>query len=81
MPFGVGDFDSEKRMPMSNSREITKKVCASCKEIKPIVEFYKDARRKDGYYKRIGLKDVLFAICVHYFTQTPLNERMVGEFR
>ena len=36
---------------------------------------------KDGYYKRIGLKDVLFAICVHYFTQTPLNEQMVGEFR
>lgn len=27
-----------------------KKICASCLELKPLTEFYKDTRRKDGYH-------------------------------
>lgn len=39
-------------MESHNSNGDKKKKCASCKEIKPITEFYKDATRKDGLYTR-----------------------------
>lgn len=35
-----------------NSNGTMKKICASCSEVKPLTEFYKDLRRKDGYYTR-----------------------------
>lgn len=35
-----------------NSNGVMKKICASCLEVKPITEFYKDANRKDGLYTR-----------------------------
>jgi 5-methylcytosine-specific restriction endonuclease McrA len=35
-----------------NSNGTMKKICASCLKLKPISEFYKDARSKDGLYTR-----------------------------
>lgn len=39
-------------MQLLNSLGAMKKTCVSCKEVKPITDFYKDARGKDGYYAR-----------------------------
>ena len=35
-----------------NSNRTMKKICASCLKLKPISEFYKDARRQDGHTPR-----------------------------
>ena len=54
MPFGVGDFDFQGGLHMLpfNSNGTMKKICASCLEVKALTEFYKDLKRKDGYYTR-----------------------------
>jgi 5-methylcytosine-specific restriction endonuclease McrA len=30
----------------------TEKLCTICKQVKPIIEFYKDAQRRDGHYTK-----------------------------
>lgn len=39
-------------MGSSNLNGLITKKCASCLEVKPLSEFYKDANRKDGLYPR-----------------------------
>ena len=39
-------------MSPQNYQGTIRKRCISCQELKPIADFYKDARGKDGYYAR-----------------------------
>jgi len=39
-------------MLLFNSNRNIKKICIACLELKPITDFYKDKRAKDGYYAR-----------------------------
>ena len=39
-------------MQLHNSKDMIGKMCVSCLEVKPLAEFYKSAKGKDGYYAR-----------------------------